>query len=174
MLYQSVVCFSKTWLSFKNSKTVTQTENKGHMYFRSLPHGSGPLKKYRWFFFFFLPQKAAGYFNIIIQLKDRAATDGHTVVILDLHRVLNIVRPGHCTAIFDLQQQARCSRDRSERQHKAHMVLHQSGISSHHSSAARVSIGISQRPSVHHRKLLRVNVCPQHFLPVTYKKEMSV
>lgn len=38
-----------------------------------------------------VPQEAAGCLNFILQLEDGAATDGHTAVILDLHRVLDVV-----------------------------------------------------------------------------------
>lgn len=55
--------------------------------------------------FLFLPQQAARRFNIIFQLEDGAAADGHTAVILNLYRVLHIVRLGHRAAIFNLQQQ---------------------------------------------------------------------
>lgn len=51
-----------------------------------------------------VPQKAAGGLNVIFQLEDGAAADGHAAVVLNLDRVLNIVQLGHRSAVLDLQQ----------------------------------------------------------------------
>lgn len=113
------------------------------------------------------PQKAAGCCNFIFQLDDGAAADGHAAVVLNLHRVLNVVRPGHRTAVLNLQQQRHQHFNPDHSGRRRHTLF---SLRSHHGSAARVSIGISQGSSVHHRKLLGVDMFPQHFLPVTYKQ----
>lgn len=116
-----------------------------------------------------VPQEAVGRSDVILQLEVRAPADGHAVVVLNPHRVLNVVRLRHRTSVINLQT------ERPDMQHVKIISLCLSrtrthaAVSSHHGSAARVSVRVSQGSPVHHRQLLWVDVSAQNFLPVTYK-----
>lgn len=51
------------------------------------------------------PQEAAGCLDVILQLEGGTPADGHAVVVLNLHRVLDVVALGHRASIFDLERE---------------------------------------------------------------------
>lgn len=113
-----------------------------------------------------VPQEAAGRFDVILQLEGGTPADGHAVVVLNLHRVLDVVGLGHCASIIDLERET-CGYSKK----KDDPVLTRSPPYSHHGSAAGISVRIRQVPSIRHRKLIWFDVSPQHLLPVTCRPE---
>lgn len=53
------------------------------------------------------PQEAAGCFDVILQLERGPSADGHAAVVLNFHRVLDIVGLWHRAAIIDLERDTR-------------------------------------------------------------------
>lgn len=64
-----------------------------------------------------VPQEAAGCFHVILQLIHGTPADGHAVVVLNLHRVLDIVGLWHCASVFDLERDLWLFRERRASAH---------------------------------------------------------